>query len=106
MALTQLQDWRRLATITLTDLIPDIRDTQLNALDGAVDDFVRKLVNQPPRPMSRLPYVGLFGEMPISELRRQAANGVRRFLPELSAPDLIPLDDDADRLIRQLRGFS
>ena len=40
MALTQLQDWRRLATITLTDLIPDIRDTQLNALDGAVDDFL------------------------------------------------------------------
>lgn len=106
MALSQLQDWRRLASITLTDLIPDIRDVQLNALDGVVDDFLRKLVNQPPRPVSRSPYVGLFGEKPVAELRRQAANVVRRFLPELEAPDLVPLDDDADRLIRQIRGFS
>ncbi|MEM9219849.1 MAG: D-Ala-D-Ala carboxypeptidase family metallohydrolase [Cyanobacteria bacterium P01_F01_bin.150] len=106
MALTQLQDWRRLASITLADLMPDIRDVQLNALDGVVDDLLRKLVNQPPRPVSRSPYVGLFGEKPVAELRRQAANVVKRFLPELTAPDLVPIDDDADRLIRQIRGFS
>lgn len=106
MALTQLQDWRRLASITLADIIPGIRDVQLNALDGLVDDFLRQLVNQPPRPVSRSPYVGLFGEQSVTELRRQAANVVKRFLPELSAPDLVPIDEDADRLIRQIRGFS
>ncbi|NET50936.1 MAG: hypothetical protein F6K09_20050 [Merismopedia sp. SIO2A8] len=106
MALTQLEDWRRLAAITLADIIPKIRDTRLNALDELVDDFLRKLVNQPPRPVSRAPYVGLFGEGAVSTLRQQAANVVRRFLPDLSAPDLVPLDDDADRLIRQIRGFS
>ncbi|MGK7888570.1 MAG: D-Ala-D-Ala carboxypeptidase family metallohydrolase [Leptolyngbyaceae cyanobacterium] len=106
MALTQLQDWRRLASITLADLIPDISSPRLTTVDGAVDDFLRKLVNQPPRPVGRTPYVGLFGDNRVGELRRQAANVVRRFLPELSAPDLVPIDEDADRLIRQIRGFS
>ncbi|NEQ97265.1 MAG: hypothetical protein F6K30_11165 [Cyanothece sp. SIO2G6] len=106
MALTQLQDWRRLAAITLADIIPRIANPQLTTLDGSVDDLLRKLVNQPPRPVGRAPYVGLFGDNSVSELRRQAANVVRRFLPELSAPDLVPLDEDADRLIREIRGFS
>lgn len=106
MELTQLQDWRRLASMTLVDIIPGIRDLQLNALDGSVDDFLRKLVNQPPRPVSQLPYVGLFDDTTVVELRRQGANVVKRFLPELQAPDLVRLDADADFLIRQLRGFS
>ena len=106
MALTQLQDWRRLASITLSDIIPKIPDAQLNTLDGSADDFIRKLVNQPPRPIGRAPYIGLFGESSVANLRKQASNVVRRFLPELTAPDLIPIDDEADRLIREIQGFS
>ncbi|MEB3230825.1 MAG: D-Ala-D-Ala carboxypeptidase family metallohydrolase [Leptolyngbyaceae bacterium] len=106
MALTQLQDWRRLAAITLSDIIPRMSNPQLTTLDGTVDDFLRKLVNQPPRPVGRTPYVGLFGNASVSELRQQAASVVQRFLPELSAPDLVPLDEEADRLIRAIQGFS
>ncbi|GAB4374327.1 MAG: hypothetical protein Kow00121_18620 [Elainellaceae cyanobacterium] len=104
--LSQLGVWRNQAAKLLEDLIPQIRSTTFTAEDQRVDDLLRTLSNQPPRPIDRAPYVGFFGNAPILDLRKRAAAGVKIYLDKLNDNTLVAADDQADRLIRQLRGFS
>ncbi len=103
---SQLLTWRALAANTLRVLIPRISGNSLTAMDGLVDDLLRSLGEQPPRPVGREPYVGLFGQRPVSELRLQAAAGIKVYLERLRNATLMPMDEQADALIRTLKGFS
>jgi len=103
---SQLELWRSQAAQLLADLIPQIRSPNFTAEDQMVDALLRTLGSQPPRPIDRDPYVGLFGDAPISNLRRRAATAIRIYLDSLDATAIVEADEQADRLIRQLRGFS
>lgn len=56
---TQIQSWRRKAARNLADRIAKIGG-DLNSIDLAVDDLIRQLNNQPPRPSDRKAYEGIF----------------------------------------------
>lgn len=103
---SQLEVWRSQAARLLEDLIPQIQSNTFTAEDQLVDDLLRTLGNQPPRPMDRDPYTGLFGNASIAELRRRAAAGVKIYLDKLKNPAIVAADDQADRLIRRLKGFA
>jgi putative chitinase len=103
---SHLQTWRSQAGSTLRALIPRIAGTALTATDGLVDDLLRALGEQPPRVVGREPYVGLFGQKPVTELRQQAAAGVQVYLERLRVPSLTAMDEQADALIRTLKGFA
>lgn len=103
--MTQLDTWRNLAAGTLDSLIRRINSSTFTVEDGLVDNLLRTLAGQPPRPLGRDPYVGLFGAGSVANLRSRAASGVRVYLEQLEAPNLIKADDEADRLIRELRDF-
>ncbi|WP_204152478.1 glycoside hydrolase family 19 protein [Leptolyngbya sp. CCY15150] len=103
---SHLQTWRTQAGSTLRVLIPRIASSTLTATDGLVDDLLRALGEQPPRALGRDPYVGLFGQKPVNELRQQAAAGVQVYLERLRLPSILPMDEQADALIRSLKGFS
>lgn len=104
--MTQLETWRGLAASTLEPLIRQIPNASLNSTDALVDDLLRSLGGQPPRPAGAQPYIGLFGQDSVSNLRRRAAAGVRIYLERLDTPSIVTADEQADRLIRTLRGFS
>jgi|GEM_PF-182866 len=104
--ISQLERWRSQAADLLAKLIPQIRAPNFTAEDQLVDDLLRTLGDQPPRPITRDPYVGLFGDAPISALRNQAGAGVQIYLDKLNTNAVVGADDQADRLIRRLRGFS
>ena len=104
--MTQLETWRSLAANTLEPLIRQIPNASLNSTDALVDDLLRSLGGQPPRPGGAQPYVGLFGQDSVQNLRRRAAAGVRVYLDRLNTPNIVTADEQADRLIRTLRGFS
>lgn len=103
--MTQLDTWRNLAAGTLDSLIRRINSSTFTVEDGLVDDLLRTLAGQSPRPLGREPYVGLFGAESVANLRGRAASGVRVYLEQLDAPNLVKADEEADRLIRELRNF-
>lgn len=102
----QLDAWRTLAARALAVFITNIPDQTPSLLDDRVDDLLRELGNQPLRPIGSPPYVGLFGDRPLPELRQRAGIGVRTFLEKLEDDQLLPVDQKADELIRALRGFA
>lgn len=102
----QLEAWRLLTARALGMFIPRISGPNAPEQDNQVDDLLRALNNQGPRPAGSPPYVGLFGDRPLQDLRQRAGGGVRIFLEHLDAPGLVPVDEGADKLIRTLRGFS
>ncbi|MGP1387857.1 MAG: D-Ala-D-Ala carboxypeptidase family metallohydrolase [Thainema sp.] len=104
--MTQLETWRSLAANTLEPLIRQIPNATLNNTDALVDDLLRSLGGQPPRPAGTQPYVGLFGQDSVQNLRRRAAAGIRIYLERLDTPTVVTADEQADRLIRTLRGFA
>lgn len=103
---SQLEAWRSQAAKLLENLIPQIRSATFTAEDKLVDDLLRTLSNQSPRPTERDPYTGLFSNAPVAELRRRAASGVKVYLDSINTTTIVAADDQADRLIRQLRGLS
>ncbi|MGP1382692.1 MAG: glycoside hydrolase family 19 protein [Thainema sp.] len=103
--MTQLDTWRNLAAGTLDSLIRRINSSTFTVEDGLVDNLLRILAGQPPRPLNRDPYVGLFGAGSVANLRSRAASGVRVYLEQLDALNLVKADEEADRLIRELRNF-
>ncbi|MGB3614658.1 MAG: glycoside hydrolase family 19 protein [Elainellaceae cyanobacterium] len=102
----QLNAWRILAARALGMFIPGISDPTPTLLDDRVDDLLRELSGQPLRPIGSPPYVGIFGDRPLTDLRQRAAGGIRIFLEHLDADGLEAVDEKADELIRSLRGFS
>lgn len=104
--MTQLETWRGLAASTLESLIRQIPTSSLNSTDALVDDLLRSLGGQPPRPTGVQPYIGIFGQDSVPNLRRRAATGIRIYLERLSTPTIATADEQADRLIRTLRGFA
>jgi len=102
----QLNAWRTLAARALGLFIPKISDRTPTLLDDKVDDLLRELSNQSLRPIGSPPYVGIFGDRPLSDLRQRAAGGIRIFLEHLEADGLVAVDEKADELIRSLRGFA
>ncbi|MGF1512442.1 MAG: glycoside hydrolase family 19 protein [Elainellaceae cyanobacterium] len=101
----QLTAWRMLAARALGRFIPAIAGTAASPNDNRVDDLLRTLTNQASRPAGSSPYVGIFGDRPLSDLRQRAGGGVRLFLEHLEGDRLMPADEQADALIRALRGF-
>lgn len=101
----QLDAWRILAARALAAFIPGISDSEPTPLDAQVDDLLRDLGDRPLRPIGSPSYVGLFGKLPLPELRQRAGNGVRTFLEHLEGERLKNVDHKADELIRALRGF-
>lgn len=102
---SQLQTWRTLAAGTLRVFIPRINSSSFTSTDGRVDDLLRLLGGQPPRPAGRDPYIGLLGQKSLANLRQQAAAGIKVYLENVRSPGLIPADTQADTLIRILKGF-
>lgn len=102
---SQLESWRSQAADLLATLITQLSTPTFTAEDQWVDDLLRTLSGQPPRPLDRGPYVGLFGSAPLSNLRDRAAAAVQIYLDKLNTNAIVAADDQADRLIRRLRGF-
>lgn len=101
----QLQIYRKKAAQVLGQLIPAIISTQIVSQDEAVDDLLRSLGGQAPRPSGRRPYDGFFPNLPLNEQRQRAADGLGVFIERIPSPSVTAQDFQVDRLIRTLRGF-
>jgi putative chitinase len=102
---SQLQRYRNQAAQLLERLVPAIASNSLTPQDGQVDDVLRVLGGQPPRPENRQPYSGFFPNLPLAEQRRRAAAGLKVFIERLTNPQATSQDNQIDDLIRTLRGL-
>jgi putative chitinase len=100
----QLQAWRGLAAQTLGQLIAQIPG-EVGDRDSMVDDLLRALGGQGPRPDGRQPYQGLFPDGPAAELRQRAAKGVQIFIQHISADRFVSSDALIDGVMRSLQGL-
>lgn len=100
-----LQTYRTQAAQVLEKLIPEISSPNLTPQDAAVDDVLRAVSRQAPRPPGRQPYDGFFPNLSLPEQRRRAAQGLNVFIKRISESQPTALDVQIDSLIRTLRGF-
>lgn len=95
-----LQSLRKTAGDRLAQMLLGIGDQDLETMDYKVDELIRQINGQPPRPADRAPYASLYPGYSLREARQKAGRLIQQKMATVLEETVQPIDQWLDSTLR------